>query len=91
MPFALTGCSLVCILIIMLAGITSNSFYIFSVDTKNLSIPVIDLSSLECCSQYTDLNSSGIVGAITSGGSLLQGNNVTAADLGLFDLYTILL
>jgi hypothetical protein len=91
MPFALTGCSLVCILIVILAGVTNNSFYIFSVDTKDLSIPVIDFSSLERRSQYIDLISSGIAEAITSGSSLLQGNNVTAADLGFFDLYTILL
>jgi hypothetical protein len=89
MPFALTGCSLVCILIVMLAGVTNNSLYMFSVDTKDLSIPVIDLSSLERCSQRIDLIGSGIAGAVTSGGSSLQGNNVTAADLGLFDSYTI--
>ena len=89
MPFALTGCSLVCILIVMLAGVTNNGLYMFSVDTKGLSIPVIDLSSLERRSQHIDLNSAGIAGAITSGGSSLQGDNVTAADLGLFDSYTI--
>jgi hypothetical protein len=89
MPFALTGCSLVCILIIMLAGVTNNGLYMFSVDTKDLSIPVIDLSSLGRRSQHMDLIGSGIAGSITSDGSSLQGDNVTATDLGLFDSYTI--
>jgi hypothetical protein len=88
MPFALTACSLACILIVMFAGITSNSLFMFSADTKDLSIPLTDLSSLERRANMR-LSGSGIVGAITSGGSSLQGSNVTASDLGLFDSYTV--
>jgi hypothetical protein len=83
MPFALTVASLICILIVTLTGVTNNG--LFKVNTQNLSISTSDLSSLHTRGTHIKLSGSAISSAAAAAGSV----NITAADLGLFDAYTI--
>jgi hypothetical protein len=85
MPFALTLASLICILIVTLTGVTNNHLFLFKVNTQNLSISTSDLSSLHKRGTHIKLSGSAISSAAAAAGSV----NITAADLGLFDAYTI--
>lgn len=94
LPFALTVASLICILIVMLTGITSNGLYLFKANTKDLSIAIADLSSLTKRADHMDLAGSAVGDAVTSAvtgaaGDLIKTTNITASDLGLFDSYTV--
>jgi hypothetical protein len=83
MPFALTVASLIYIIIVTLTGVTNNG--LFKVNTQNLSISTSDLSSLHTRGTHIKLSGSAISSAAAAAGSV----NITAADLGLFDAYTI--
>ncbi len=85
MPFALTVASLLCILIVALTGVTNNGLFLFKVDTKNLSVSASDLTGLHTRGSPVDLSGSAIPGAAAAAASV----NITAADLGLFDAYTV--
>ncbi|RFU34567.1 hypothetical protein B7463_g1763, partial [Scytalidium lignicola] len=88
-PFALTLASLICILIVALAGVTNKNLDMFDINTKNLSISTNDLVNLENLFKrtpvpgITDLTTSALNGAIGTG------INLTASDLGLSDYYKI--
>jgi hypothetical protein len=82
MPFALTLGSLLCILIVTLTGVTNNSLFLFKVNTQNLSISPSDLSGLHKRFHFNLAGSGNTSSSSTSA-------NITAADLGLFDSYTI--
>jgi hypothetical protein len=77
-----------CIVVVMLAGVTNNGLFLFSTDTKNLSISVADLSSLHRRADHMALSGSAITNAIASGGNI-KTTNITAADIGLYDSYTV--
>jgi SUR7/PalI family len=85
MPFALTLASLICILIVTLTGVTNNGLFLFKVNTQNLSISTSDLSNLHTRGMHMNLRGSAISSVEAAAGSV----NITAADLGLFDSYTI--
>jgi hypothetical protein len=85
MPFALTLASLICILIVTLSGVTNNGLFLFKVNTQNLSISASDLSNLH--TRGTHMNLRGSV--FSSASSAATSTNITAADLGLFDAYTV--
>jgi len=93
MPFALTLASLICILIVTLAGVTSNSLFLFKVDTQNLSISATDLTNLHSRDLHARLGT-GAFASISSASSAEEAAgatsvNITAADLDLYDAYTI--
>jgi SUR7/PalI family len=85
MPFALTLASLICILIVTLAGVTSNGLFLFKVDTQNLSISATDLTNLHSRDLHARFGG-GPFSSVTAGP---PSTNITAADLGLYDAYTI--
>jgi hypothetical protein len=92
LPFGLTICSLICILIVMLAGVTNHNLDMFEVNTKNLSISSNSLANLEnlITKRFTgDL--SHLTGAAleNAASSVTAGNNITAADLGLAESYKV--
>jgi hypothetical protein len=84
LPFALTLGSLICILIVTLTGVSSNSLFMFRVNTQNLSVSASDLTNLHSRDLYARFGT-GAFSSISSGNSA----NITAADLGLFDSYTV--
>ncbi|ORY54540.1 SUR7 protein [Pseudomassariella vexata] len=75
LPFILTICSIICMLVAGLAGVTNDSLYMFQVNTTDLTISPASTSDSDSTSTTTD--------ALTS--------NITVADLGLADLYDITL
>jgi len=84
LPFLLTAVSLVALLIVGLAGITSSSLPLFTITTKDLSISISDLSSL------TSVNARSL-SALTEAATAGLTTNITATDLGLADSYSFAL
>lgn len=92
LPFILTAVSLVCLLIVGLAGVTSSNLHLFEVNPKNLSISLQDFSNLDFKNKVED-EASKVPGLGSIAGNLgAAGNaNITAADLGLGDTYDFFL
>lgn len=96
LPFALTVASLICILIVALAGVTNKSLDMFDLDTKNFSISTNDFANLEnlikrvAAPEPVPVPIPGL-GDLTSSAlnNLASGNNLTASELGLADHYKI--
>lgn len=88
LPFGLTIASLICILIVMLAGVTNKSLDMFEVNTKNLSISSNSLQNLENLLKRSDHFSKLTTAALTNAAAS-SGVNITAADLGLADDYKV--
>ncbi|KAH8816358.1 SUR7 protein-like protein [Xylogone sp. PMI_703] len=94
LPFALTVASLICILIVALAGVTNKNLDMFDINTQNLSISTNDFANLVNIFKrvaepepvplpdLSDLPSEVI-------GNLVSGTNLTASELGLSDFYKI--
>jgi len=91
LPFALTVCSLICILIVMLAGVTNHNLDMFEVNTKNLSISSNSLQNLENLVKrdLSHLTSAALENANAANTAATAGINITAADLGLADKYKV--
>lgn len=91
LPFALTVCSLICILIVMLAGVTNHNLDMFEVNTKNLSISSNSLANLENLVKrdLSHLTSAALENANAANAAATSGINITAADLGLADKYKV--
>jgi hypothetical protein len=91
LPFALTVCSLICILIVMLAGVTNHNLDMFEVNTKNLSISSNSLENLENLFKrdLSHLTSAALENANAANTAATSGINITAADLGLADIYKV--
>jgi len=95
MPLLLTSASLIALLAAALAGVTDKSLYMFRANLTDLSISPSSVSSI-LGPRQTFHNVEGIIsdalkpvtGAGTSGSKAGSGN-ITAADLGLFDLYDV--
>jgi hypothetical protein len=91
-PFALTLGSLIALLIGGLAGVANKSLFMFEVNTTALSISPSDAASIVTSrspvpddSIVTDpglLSGQGVAG-------IAAGGNITAPDLGLYDLYQV--
>jgi hypothetical protein len=71
----------------MLAGVTDKNLDMFAVNTQNLSISPSSLGNLADLTKRADHFSGLIVAALTD--STDSSDNITAADLGLADSYTI--
>lgn len=85
-PFGLTLASLICLLVAMLAGVTSKSLHMFEIKTQNLSISSSSLQNLADLAKRDDISLS----ALTNAALGANGNdNITAADLDLADAYRV--
>ncbi|KAK3393793.1 SUR7/PalI family-domain-containing protein [Podospora didyma] len=97
LPFLLTTGALIAMLVAGLAGVADKSLYMFQVNTTNLSVApnaIKDALGLKGLGlrdpePQTVPDTSSIinkVGGLTNDG---KGNNVTAKDLGLYNLYDV--
>jgi len=77
LPFGLTIMSLVCLLIVMLNGITNKNLNMFEVKPQNLSISASNLANIEKAFHLSDTD------------SIKNSKNFTAKDLGLADDYKV--
>ncbi|KAK3329703.1 SUR7/PalI family-domain-containing protein [Apodospora peruviana] len=98
LPFLLTLASLVALLVAGLAGVSDKSLFMFQVNTTDLSISPLSVGSiLDAVTSKRDalpqdLHDPSLLteaAAAATGSDAAQGGNITAADLGLFDLYDI--
>jgi len=94
LPFGLTLVSMICILISMLAGVTNKNLDMFEINTQNLSISSNSLENLASeifkrDAQISDLTLQALNNPSTAASSVLSGNNITAADLGLANNYKV--
>lgn len=95
MPLLLTAASIIALLVAALAGVTDKSLYMFRANLTDLSISPSSVNSILNTRQNFH-NVEGIIsdalkpvtGASTSGSGSGSGN-ITAADLGLFDIYDV--
>jgi len=86
-PFGLTIASLICILIVMLNGITSHNLEMFQVQTKNLSISSSSLKNFE--NEITKRDLGHLTTAALNGALPDAGTNFTASALGLAESYKV--
>jgi len=88
LPFGLTVASLVCILIVMLAGITDKNLDMFEVKTQNLSISSSSLVNLENLVKRApaDHFSAMMTEALNNAAATKGGINTTTADLTTADV-----
>ncbi|KAG9238245.1 SUR7/PalI family-domain-containing protein [Amylocarpus encephaloides] len=86
LPFALTTCSIICIMIAMLAGITNKNLYMFELDTANLSV---SSSTLLNIADITHLPTDNSIGAQVGQAIAPNSHNYTADDFGLADHYKV--
>ncbi|RDL31111.1 uncharacterized protein BP5553_09900 [Venustampulla echinocandica] len=93
MPFGLTVASLICILIVMLAGVTNKNLDMFEIDVKNLSISSSSLLNIANGVKNAKREPVALPGDHFSGltTQALGPNavNITAADLNLADSYKV--
>lgn len=89
-PFGLTLASLVCILIVMLAGVTNKNLDMFEIETKNLSISQSSLANFADILKRDPIPNDSLSGLTTAGlGPNIEDQNITAAVLGLADSYKV--
>ncbi|KAK4165793.1 SUR7/PalI family-domain-containing protein [Cladorrhinum sp. PSN259] len=98
LPFLLTLAALVAMLIAGLAGVADKSLYMFQVNTTDLSID--PLKALDIVSKATDgkvklpdvkglINRDAPAAVVIETRQDSKSSNITAEDLGLYDLYDI--
>lgn len=83
LPFALTVCSIIALLVATLAGITDKSLYVFKVNTTDFSISVSDISSLLSSRSEPLLNletRDDLTSTLQSAGDALQNAGSSASD-----------
>ncbi|KAL1862790.1 hypothetical protein VTK73DRAFT_6607 [Phialemonium thermophilum] len=85
LPFALTVGSLIAMLVAALAGVTDKSLFLFQVNTTGLSISPASISNLIESRSTVPLDIRD--GSSAAAAALNQ--NITAADLALYDLYDV--
>jgi len=90
LPFGLTIASLICLLIVMLAGITDKNLDMFQVKTQNFSVSSSSLQNFEdLLKRDSGTHFSALTTAALSGITNNDSVNITAADLGLADSYKV--
>ncbi|KAK8103934.1 uncharacterized protein PG998_010967 [Apiospora kogelbergensis] len=97
LPFLLVVASIICLLIAGLTGVTSTDLYLFRVNTTGLSINPVTAKNLLDKAQKSSRDVDATVHQLTKDQAAPAGvdpaallsNNITAADLGLADLYDI--
>ncbi len=87
LPFALTACSMLCLLIVMLAGVADHNLDMFEINTQNLSISSNSLANLENLAKRAP--DTAHFSSLTTTALNNAGANITAADLGLADQYKV--
>lgn len=87
LPFILTTLSLICLLIVGLAGVTSSNLSLFEVDPKDLSISIADLDALNLGDAGVKRRATPVEDAIDA----IGGVNITAAQLNFGDKYSFFL
>lgn len=88
-PFACTIASLIALLVATLAGVTDKSLFMFRVNTTELEIPPSLIGSILNLRSADPQNLHDPTNLINTATKAATGNNITAADLGLYDLYDI--
>lgn len=86
LPFILTTISLVCLLIVGLAGVTSSNLHIFEISPKDLSISIQQLENLDFKNKIKDA-ADKLPGAGSDVLDSVSGIKLTAAQLDLGDKY----
>lgn len=98
LPFILCAASLIALLVAGLAGVADKSLYMFQVNTTDLSISPLSISSvLNSRSPEPNPQFHDVVGILTDAtdsatgtkADTASGGNVTAADLGLYNIYDV--
>ncbi|KAK7962368.1 uncharacterized protein PG986_003193 [Apiospora aurea] len=95
LPFLLVVTSIICLLIAGLTGVTNTDLYLFRVNTTGLSISPITAKGLLDKAQKSSRDVDDTVHqltkdqAIPADAAALLNTNITAADLGLANLYDI--
>lgn len=84
-PILCTVGSLIALLVAGLAGVTDKSLYMFRVNATELQIPSSLITNLLGARQ--DFHDPTTL--INTGTKVVTGSNITAADLGIYDLYDI--
>jgi len=88
LPFALTLASLIALLVAGLAGVADKSLYMFQVNTTGLSISKLSLSKL-VHSRDVQFHDTSLLNGLPGGSGSSSEPNITAADLGLYNLYDV--
>jgi len=92
LPFIMTIASLICILIVMTAGLTNKGIWMFEVSPKNLTVGVNQLESLANGKAIAPSSTLSSASSIESAIAGIAGNkNVSAADLGIGNSYQVYL
>lgn len=92
LPFLLTLASLIALLVAGLGGVTDKSLYMFEIITKNLSMsPESVVGILDGSEKLEIPRVSDVIGTWNRARQEQSGNNnnLTAADLGLYDQYDV--
>ncbi|KFY79638.1 hypothetical protein V501_02057 [Pseudogymnoascus sp. VKM F-4519 (FW-2642)] len=89
LPFILTTISLVCLLIVGLAGVTSSNLHLFEVAPKNLSITAEQFQNLDFKQKVKD--AADAAGIDSSDVTAVTDFSLTASSLGLGDKYDFFL
>ena len=87
-PFALTLASLVALLVAGLAGVANKNLFLFEVNTTGLSISPSDAVGIVTRSPDDIFTDPGLLTGSGAAG-IAAGGNITAPDLGLYDLYQV--
>jgi hypothetical protein len=90
LPFILTTISLICLLIVGLAGVTSSNLHLFEVAPKDLKISTEQFQNLDFKQKAKDI-ADKIPGVDTSDVDAVGDISLTAATLGLGDKYNFFL
>lgn len=87
LPFVLTAGAVIALLVAALAGVADKSLYMFQVNATDLSISPLSIDTLLSARQFHDPNL--LDKAASAAGAAAAGSNITAADLGLYNLYDV--
>jgi len=88
-PILCTVASLIALLVAALAGVTDKSLYMFRVNTTELQIPSSLIGNILNARDPAPQDFHDPTTLITTGTKVASGSNITAADLGIYDLYDI--
>ncbi|KAK1832832.1 integral membrane protein [Podospora conica] len=88
-PILCTVASLIALLVASLAGVTDKSLYMFRVNTTELQVPPSLIGSIFNKREPAPQDFHDPTNLINTGTKVATGNNITAGDLGIYDLYDI--
>lgn len=88
-PFLCAVASLIALLVAGLAGVTDKSLYMFRVNTTDLQIPSSLIGNILNSRDPAPQDFHDPTNLINTGTKVASGSNITASDLGIYDLYDI--